>query len=149
MKGTLEAFLGDREISFTSPDDVTLSFALPGDAKQSIGVCIALTPSGLRTESFFMRAPQENARDVYTMLLSRNARGRLVWFAIDTHGDMYLLGFLPRAAVDEQTLDELLGEIVSTCDQMFTGVVECGFEAYLARDMQWRSKQFSPPPGEG
>ncbi|GAC1422687.1 MAG: hypothetical protein NVSMB57_15780 [Actinomycetota bacterium] len=148
MREIIASFLRERDISFAA-DGEAFSFVVPGDTKHSIGVGFAMSDAGLRVESFFMRAPQENAREVYQMLLARNARGRLAWFAIDAHGDAYLLGFLPRNAVDERSLDELLGEVVSTCDEMFSGIVARGFESYLARDLAWRSKQSPEKPATG
>lgn len=139
----IESFLNDRGITYAKTGDQIWSLALAGEQKKSLGAAIALTASGLKLEAFFMRAPVENRDRVYRLFLSRNARARLVWFAADTQGDVYLLGYVPAAAVTMELLDALLGELLSTADQMFTAAVELGFADYLAKDMAWRAKNQS------
>lgn len=147
MREIVEQFLVDREIEFVAAADVAdaagnaWSFTVPGSAKHAIGVAFAATGSGLRVESFFLRAPQENHADVYRLLLSRNTRGRMIWCAADALGDLYLLGFLPLDAVSDRSLDEMLGELVTASDELFTATIERGFATYLASDMAWRDKQ--------
>ncbi|MHB8513436.1 MAG: YbjN domain-containing protein [Actinomycetota bacterium] len=140
MNSVIRSYLSDREVDFVESEGA-FSFTVPGERKLSIGAAIATTASGARIESFFMRAPMQDAPEVFKLLLSRNARGRLVWFAIDALGDAYLLGFIARNAVTYETLDELLGEIVTTSDEMFDVVMRTGFRDYLERDLMWRAKQ--------
>lgn len=137
----IERFLADRQIAYqqTAPDLWALQLA--GEHKKTIGAGIALTDSGARFESFFMRAPNENAGEVCRLLLGRNARARHVWFAADGMGDLYLVGFVSRAAVTEGVLDEVLGELLTTADQMFDVAMQRGFASYLAADLAWRAKQ--------
>lgn len=137
----VEEFLADRGVSFTRAGDDTWALSLSGEHKHAIPVGLSLTQDGLRAESFFMRAPQENAEDVYRLLLARNARARRAYFAIDSLGDIYLIAFTPLDAVTDDELDRLLGEILTTADTMFSAVIERGFATYLANDMAWRAKQ--------
>jgi hypothetical protein len=137
----VEEFLRDRDIAFTRSGDGAWALSLAGEHKHTIPVGLALSDDGLRAESFFMRAPQENAEEVYRLLLARNARGRRAFFAIDALGDIYLVGFCPKAAVTADELDHVLGEILTTADTMFSAVIERGFATYLANDMAWRAKQ--------
>ncbi|MGH2670300.1 MAG: YbjN domain-containing protein, partial [bacterium] len=104
-------------------------------------VGLALSVDGIRAESFFMRAPHENAAEVYRMLLARNARARRCYFAVDGLGDIYLIGFCAAGDAAGDELDRLLGELLTVADQMFNACVGRGFATYLAKDMAWRAKQ--------
>lgn len=134
----VERFLRDRDIEFTRAGD-QFSFVLAGENKHRIPAGLALRSDGARLESFFMRAPRENVDETYRLLLTRNARSRSVWFALDADGDVFLLGH--AAVVSDDELDRLIGELLSTADAMFMPALSLGFAEYLARDMAWREKQ--------
>lgn len=131
-------FLRDRDITFTRAGD-EFSFELAGEQKHRIPVALAVRSDGLRVESFFMRAPLENAADSYRLLLSRNARSRGVWFALDADGDVFLLGH--ASSITEDELDRLVGEMLTTADAMFSPALSIGFAQYLERDLAWRRRQ--------
>lgn len=140
----VERFLRNRDIEFTRAGD-TFAFVLAGENKHRIPAALALRADGIRLESFFMRAPRENIEQTCRLLLSRNARSRTVWFAMDADGDVFLLGH--AAAISEDELDRLLGELLSTADAMFMPALSIGFAEYLARDLAWREKQSGKTDG--
>jgi len=133
----VEHFLTDRGIEFVRAGN-QFSFVLSGENKHRIPVGLALRADGVRLESFFMRAPRENQSEAYRLLLSRNARSRAVWFALDADGDVFLLG--QSAAVNEAELDRLVGELLTTADAIFMPALSLGFAEYLAADLAWREK---------
>lgn len=137
----VERFLRARGIQFVRTAD-SFSMVLAGEHKHTIPAAIAVRSDGVRLESFFMRAPLENQEQTYRLLLSRNARSRAVWFAVDADGDVFLLG--RASAVTEEELDRVVGELITTADAMFTPALSLGFAEYLAKDMAWRDKQSHP-----
>ena len=64
-----------------------------------------------------MRQPDENREQLWAWLLQRNARMYGVAFAIDTVGDVYLVGRLPLHAVTPEELDRLLGAVLTYADE--------------------------------
>ena len=140
--GIVEAFFRNRTIEFARTGDGGFSAVLAGENKHSIPLAMAVRADGLRLESFFMRAPLENREQTYRLLLSRNVRARGVWFAVDADGDVYLLGHV--AVVTEDELDRIVGELLTTADEMFVPALSLGFAEYLAADLAWREKQSHP-----
>jgi len=138
VSAIIEGFLRDRGIEFVRVGD-GFSMVLAGEHKHRIPVALTIRADGLRLESFFLRAPRENHEQAYRLLLSRNARSRSVWFALDADGDVFLLGHASTAG--EEDLDRLIGEVLSTADAMFMPALSLGFAEYLAYDMAWRAKQ--------
>jgi hypothetical protein len=138
--GTIESYLAAQDVSFQRAGDSVWVFQLRGEHKHAIPVTLSLRERSLAVESFFVRRPLEGAGDFYRMLLARNMRASHVRFAADGDGDVFLVGALALASLDGGLLDEVLGEILSTADQMFDAAIEVGFASYLARDRAWREK---------
>ncbi|MCA1832458.1 MAG: YbjN domain-containing protein [Actinomycetota bacterium] len=136
----IESYLTAQQIPYQRSTDVW-ALQLHGEKKHSIPVTLGLRERTMSVESFFMRRPQEAAGEFYRLLLARNMRPSRVRFATDADGDVYLVGEVTIDAIDEETLDALLGEILYTADQMFDPAMAVGFASYLERDRAWREKQ--------
>jgi hypothetical protein len=88
--------------------------------------------------AFVVRHADENHEAVYRWLLERNARLRGVAFALDSLGDVYLVGRLPLEGVTPDTLDQLLGVVLDTADSSFDELLALGFLASMRREWAWR-----------
>jgi hypothetical protein len=136
----VEAYLDEQEILYARGGDGGWSFSLSGEHKKSLPVALEIRESTLALHAFFLRRPLENAAEVYRMLLSRNMRRSPVRFAADADGDVYLVGELPLAGLDEASVDTLLGATLAVADEMFRHALEVGFASYLERDLAWRER---------
>lgn len=118
---------------------------LAGEWKRTIPVLFHLDERSLRVTSLLAGAPDEGHADVYEILLHRNEKLGPVHFALDDEGDIILTGQLPLAAVDVQALDELLGAILMTSDEVFNRVLRAGFATYVEAEQRWRRSRGLPP----
>ena len=111
---------------------------LPGEAKLRTAVSLLVSDRALRVTAFVMRRPDENLAGFYRWMLARNARLPGIAFALDTLGDVYLVGRIPLAAVSTQTLDELLGAVLTASDGSFNDLLALGFLSSMRREWAWR-----------
>jgi hypothetical protein len=114
------------------------SVELPGERKLKTSCSLAVREHSLVVNAFIARHPDENQESVYRWLLERNARLSGVAFAIDTNGDVYLVGRLPLHAVTPDELDRLLGVVLDTADSSFNTILELGFAESIRREWRWR-----------
>ena len=114
------------------------SFSLPGEKKLQTAVRLDVGEHALGVHAFVCRRPDENHERVYRWLLERNLRLYAVSFAVDTHGDIYLDGRLPLAAVTPEELDRLLGAVLSAADDSFNTILELGFASSIRKEWEWR-----------
>jgi hypothetical protein len=91
-----------------------------------------------------MRAAEENRERVYEWLLQRNARMYAVSWAIDSTGDVYLIGRLPLNAVTPDEIDRILGCVLEYADGSFNTLLEMGFGSSIRREWAWRVKNDLP-----
>lgn len=113
---------------------------LSGDRKRSIPVHLEVGAYTLTVQSFFMRAPDENAEALYRWLLQRNLRTYLLRFALHPEGDVLLVGVVPVAAVTPEELDRLLGQLLTAADETFDHALRTGFATYIEREQRWRAR---------
>ncbi len=111
---------------------------LPGEAKLRTTVSLLVGQRAVTVSAFVVRRPDENHADVYRWLLTRNARLPGVAFALDRVGDVYLVGRLPAEGVTEQTLDDLLGAVLTVADSSFNELLALGFATAIRREWAWR-----------
>jgi hypothetical protein len=138
---TIDQFFEQAQISHKRASENTWVAELRGERKLSIPVTMTIAGDRLTIESFFMRRPQENKDQFYEMLLRRNARAYGVHFALDTTGDVYLVGQRSTTGLDVDELDRIAGAILTEADGMFDAAIRIGFAAYLEADMAWRARQ--------
>ena len=111
---------------------------LPGEHKLWTTVSLLLGDHSLSVSAFVVRHADENHEEVYRWLLERNARLPGVAFALDSLGDVYLVGRLPLEAVTPQTLDRLLGAVLAAADSSFDELLARGFLTSMRREWAWR-----------
>jgi hypothetical protein len=111
---------------------------LPGEAKLRTAVSLLFGDRALSVSAFVMRRPDENHADFYRWMLTRNSRLPGVAFAVDTLGDVYLVGRLPLIGLTVETLDELLGAILTASDGSFNDLLALGFLSSMRREWAWR-----------
>ena len=120
----------------TSPGH--FSVELPGERKLKTSCSLAVREHSLVVNAFVARHPDENHEGVHRWLLERNARLSGVAFAVDSNGDIYLVGRLPLHAVTADELDRLLGVVLDAADSSFNTILDLGFADSIRREWQWR-----------
>lgn len=111
---------------------------LPGEAKLRTTVSLLVGDRGLSASAFVVRHPDENHEAFYRRLLTRNARLPGIAFALDRVGDVYLVGRLPVEGVTDESVDQLLGAILSVADSSFNELLALGFLESMRREWRWR-----------
>jgi hypothetical protein len=114
---------------------------LPGERKLRTAVSLLVGDHSLSASAFVVRHADEEHERVYRWLLERNTKLPGIAFAIDGDGDVYLVGRLPLAAVDDTTLDALLGSILEASDSSFNELLALGFLSSMKREWAWRTSR--------
>jgi len=125
-------------------EDGRWTVLLHGERKRTLGVTLSLGDHTLIAQSFFMRAPDEDAAAVYALLLRRNLRSYTLRFALHPDGDVLLVGVVPLEAVTDVELDRLLGQLLAVADDTFDEALRLGFAGYIEREQAWRSASGLP-----
>jgi Putative bacterial sensory transduction regulator len=125
-------------------DDQRWMIMLHGERKRTVGVTISIGDHTLIVQSFFMRAPDGDAADVYALLLRRNLRSYTLRFALHPDGDVLLVAVIPLEAVTDDELDRVLGQLLAVADETFNEALRLGFADYIAREQEWRSASGLP-----
>ena len=110
--------------------------ALPGDKKLKTVASLVVSDTAL--SAFVIRNPDENHDEVYRFLLRRNLRLPGLAYAVDKSGDVYVTGRLPAAGVDADTLDQLLGVVLTAADEPFNELLVMGFLSSMRKEWEWR-----------
>jgi hypothetical protein len=111
---------------------------LPGEAKLRTAVSLLVGERALSASAFVMRHPDENEAAFYRWMLTRNTRLPGIAFALDPLGDVYLVGRIPLVGVTLETLDELLGAMLTASDGSFNDLLALGFLGSMRREWAWR-----------
>lgn len=135
---TIKDALVATGLSFEEPTPSTFVVTLPGERKLVTTCAIVVGQHAVTFNAFVIRAPEENQDAVHRWLLEKNARMYGVWFAIDAHGDVYLVGRMPLHAVTETEIDRYLGSILQYSDSSFDLLLEMGFAGAIKREWAWR-----------
>ena len=118
---------------------------LSGQWKRTIPLLLDLDERSLRITSLLCGAPDEGHAAVYELVLHRNEKLTWVHFALDDEGDVVLTGTVPRDALDAETLDEVLGQVLLTSDETYNSVLRAGFASYIEVEQAWRRKTGQGP----
>ncbi|HEX5595328.1 MAG TPA: YbjN domain-containing protein [Micromonosporaceae bacterium] len=137
----IESVCAEREVAWEATGPNSYAVTLPGTRKLKTICNLIVGEHALRVEAFVMRQPDERREELWAWLLRRNARMYGVAFAIDTVGDVYLIGRISLAAVTEEELDRLLGAVLTYADESFDPMLEIGFGTAIRREWQWRVKR--------
>jgi hypothetical protein len=114
---------------------------LPGERKLRTAVSLLVGDHSLSASAFVVRQADEEHERFYRWLLERNTRLPGIAFAVDREGDVYLVGRLPLSAVDDTTLDALLGAILEASDGSFNELLALGFLSSMKREWAWRTSR--------
>lgn len=136
----LDGALSRAELSYRQVEPGVFSVELPGEHRLKTVCWLSVGQHALAIEAFVMRQPDENRERVWAYLLARNASTYVVSWSIDDHGDVYLSGRLPLAAISDDEIDRVLGSVVSNADDNFNPLLQLGFGSSIRREWAWRVK---------
>ena len=137
----LEEFLKERDAEYERTAGGDFVVTLPGTRKQKTLANLVIGDHALRVEAFVMRHPDENREELYSWLLTKNARMYGVSFSIDKAGDVYLTGRFPHSSMTPDELDRILGSVLEYADGGFNTMLEIGFPSAIRREWAWRVKR--------
>ena len=127
----VEAGTRDRELVVT----------LPGERKLRTVVSLLVGDRAVELRAFVVRNPDENHEQVYRYLLRRSLRMPGLAYAIDASGDVYVTGRVPAKGLDDEAVDELMGAVLSACDEPFDDLLRLGFWTSIRREWAWRNSR--------
>lgn len=134
----IEEFLQSHDLQFDRPAPNTFLISLPGQTKLATHCALVIGDHTLSINAFVIRRPDENADQVHSWCLTKNASMYGIAFAINELGDIYLVGRLPLDAVNDCELDRLMGSVLQYSDNAFNPLLEIGFASAIRREWAWR-----------
>ena len=137
----IESALAGLELAAETPQPGSYLVRLAGQHKLATMTWLIVGRHSLHVEAFFCRQPDENHDRFYRFLLERNGRMYGVHFALDSRGDVYLVGRLPLAAVSAVEIDRILGCVLTYSDENFDSALAIGFPSSIRREWAWRVKR--------
>jgi hypothetical protein len=140
----IRAELAGAELEWEESPPGTFVVTMAGTRKLKTTCSLAVGAHSVSINAFVARHPDENHAEVHRWLLERNARMYGVAFAIDPHGDIYLVGRMPLQAVTPDELDRILGSVLEYADGSFNAILERGFASSIRREYDWRVKRGEP-----
>jgi hypothetical protein len=138
LDAVIAAALDERELAYDHPGDGRFFVTLPGTKKLQTNCWLQVGRHAMVVEAFVCRKPDEAHEAVYRFLLQRNAKLYGVHYTIDQVGDIYLVGRVGLAAVTEDELDRVLGQVAEAADGDFNTLLEIGFASSIQREYDWR-----------
>lgn len=140
-EAVVEAALKSAEVTYEHPRPGAFLVRLPGQHKLATMTWLTVTDQALHVEAFFCRRPDENHTEFYRWLLNKNGSMYGVHFALDSMGDVHLVGRLPLSSVSAEEIDRLLGCVLTYADEWFDRALELGFASSIRREWDWRVKR--------
>jgi hypothetical protein len=137
----IESTLDERELEYQQPEPGRFFVTLPGTKKLKTNCWLIVGRHALLVEAFVCRQPDEAHTEVYRFLLQRNTKLYGVSYALDSVGDIYLLGRVGLGQVTEDELDRLLGQVLEAADGDFNTLLELGFASSIRREWAWRTSR--------
>mgnify|MGYP001394971326 FL=1 len=134
---TIEGYLLEHSIDFERQGNSFL-VTLPGEKKLQTHCALVVGDHSLSINAFVIRKPDENESEVHRWCMQKNAAMHGLAFAINSLGDIYLVGRLPLDAVNHQELDRILGSVLQYSDSSFNPLLELGFANAIRREWAWR-----------
>ena len=138
---TVAAALSDMEVDHHRRGPGQYLVTLPGTNRLQTHCWLVLRDHSLFVQAFVCRQPDENFDGVYRFLLQRNARLFGVHYTLDRIGDIHLVGRVPLAAVADEEIDRILGQVLEAADGDFNTLLELGFAGSIRREYAWRSER--------
>ena len=137
----IEKALAGLDLGYESPRPGAYLVRLPGQHKLATMTWLIVGAHSLHVEAFFCRQPDEDHARFYRFLLERNGRMYGVHFAVDTRGDVYLVGRLPLSSVAPDEIDRVLGCVLTYSDENFDPALAIGFASSIRKEWAWRVKR--------
>ncbi len=138
---TIKATLDAGELRYDHAAEGRFFVTLPGTKKLQTNCWLIVAEHALVVEAFVCRQPDESHDEFHRYVLRRNGRLYGVHYAIDSVGDLYLVGRIGRHAVTEDELDRLLGQVLEAADGDFNTLLEIGFATAIRREWGWRESR--------
>ncbi|HET7821106.1 MAG TPA: YbjN domain-containing protein [Ornithinibacter sp.] len=139
VAGVVEAYLAESGHDWEpGARDDEFVVTLPGEKKLKTVASVVVSDTALSVSAFVIRNPDENHTEVYRFLLRRNLRLPGLAYAVDKSGDVFVTGRIPAAGVDAETLDQLLGVVLSAADEPFNELLVMGFLSSMRKEWEWR-----------
>ncbi len=111
LDGQLLDVLTDLGVALERVEAGAYVVTLPGE--RATLVWLVAGEQSVAVEAFVLHLIEvADPAPLHRWLLARNLRLRSVHFGLDAVGDVFLTGSLPHAAVDVETVDRVLGEVV-------------------------------------
>lgn len=144
-RSAIESVVRGADLDFDEVRPDAWMTQLAGEYKRTLPVLLELEDRALRVTGLVCAAPDEGHADVYRLLLLHNRRARPVHFALDDEGDVIAVGALPLEALDEDSVDRLLGALLQMADDVYNAVLRHGFASYIEGEQRWRARVGMPP----
>jgi len=139
LSATVEAYLRESGLDWepgARPDEYVVT--LPGEKKLKTVASLVVSDTALSVSAFVIRNADENHAEVYRFLLRRNLRLPGLAYAVDKSGDVFVTGRIPAAGVDDDSLDQLLGVVLTAADEPFNELLVMGFLSSMRKEWEWR-----------
>ena len=137
----IESALAGLGLAAESPQPGSYLVRLEGQHKLATMTWLIVGAHSLHVEAFFCRQPDEDHARFYRFLLERNGRMYGVHFAVDSTGDVYLVGRLPLSSVTADEIDRVLGCVLTYSDENFNPALSIGFASSIRKEWAWRLKR--------
>ena len=137
----IAAALAEIGVEYQERDAGQFLVTLPGTRRLRTHCWLIVREHALFVQAFVCRRPDEDHEVVYRFLLQRNATLRTVAYALDSSGDIHLVGRVSRAALTDEEVDTVLGVVLATSDQDFNAILERGFAGAIRREWAWRTSR--------
>ncbi|MGB0969753.1 MAG: YbjN domain-containing protein [Mycobacterium sp.] len=143
VQAIIEKTLNEHDLNYSHHEGARgslpgLVVALPGERRLTTNTILMIGEHSVRVEAFVCRKPDENYEGVYRYLLRRNRRLYGVAYTLDNTGDIYLVGRMALAAVTDEEVDRVLGQVLEAVDADFNTLLELGFRTSIQKEWEWR-----------
>jgi hypothetical protein len=113
-------------------DEIRWYVRMHGEEKEFTTLWFTLGQRTLRFETYVMPAPEENADQLFDVLLRRNDSLVGVHFSVGAEDAVYLRGEIPNHALKEGELDRIVGTMFATVERHFPSLLRIGFASRFA-----------------
>ncbi len=137
-RGVMLQWCADSEVECEETPDGDVVVVLPGEQKLRTTVSLSVAGEVVTVNAFVIRHPDENEGPFHRWLLERNRRIFGLAYALDQYGDVFLVGTLPAASFDAETMDRLMGAVLLHCDGVFNHLLGLGFASAIRSEWEWR-----------
>ncbi len=148
LDGVLLDVLTELGTTFERVEAGAYVVTLPGERGRSTLVWLVAGEQSIAVEAFVLHLVDVgDPAPLHRFLLARNLRQRSVHFALDEVGDVFLTGSLPHAALDVETVDRVLGEVVELLSEATPALLRLAYGDRLAADEALAAKVLADGAG--